>query len=1686
VATVNQVGTRKSDEPRKEILAERYRLIRKLSGGASGEVFLAEDLTDGRQWALKLVPENVEPAALVRLRAEFVRLTELSHPNIVHVNDAGVSATGSSAGRAFFVMEYVTGLTLAETLSSAVAAHRLEKFSLAAEALADALAYLHGQGVLHGDISPANIRCDNTGKPVLIDFGLAECKTSPESRSSFAASGTLGFLAPEALLGERGPAGDLFALGATLYDAWAGTPPFGVGLEAIRRIWQGPPPAPSSLHPGLPRELDRLLLRLIAPAVEDRPSSARELLREIRHQIPARPVSVEADLAVPFPVGDPLAGVVVGRSEEEAKLRRLFERLSEGTADASVVAVVGAPGSGRRTLIRRALRDARLAILSQSLAAFDIEERECSQLLAATAASFGVAGPVTEQEHANQASRETLARLISTLEEHSSSRPLCLVLAGSPEDESLATAVACNPPSGRLLVVLPSERAPEREGCLAITLGPLTRKSIAEIARRGAGVDPPATILNEIATTSGGQAGAVALLVRNWIGNLRDGRPHTLTLMDGDPDLGRLLDGSFATLTKAARAFVVATVLACEDCPPMHGLERMTAAAAEREAMSAGWLVPDSANLPSDLHWSALWRALARDEELRFVVRRASAALTDKDPRWAEIRHALGEDAKAAAAFWRGMLEATALGSWSRAVHLGRRAREIGPKTGAWADHLAFANALGVLGHYDEALALLDGCDGSSEAGAAAKLAERKAWLLGRRGDPEAAREIVEEALGRLEPGAEDSLLLRARLARMLVSSGRFAEAFAAVEPAIHVQSGAGLAARESAVLALAYGGKLGDAQELLGSLRSDTQDARDRSLAARAAALDGLVQQLAGRPTQAAEAYQSALKDYESARDLHGAANATFNLGCTLAETGNYTGAIDALERAIRDLGRLGAITDHALAVFNVGQLFLQLGDLESAGRSVRRLEDDAKASRVEAFQGYAWLLNAELQRKRRTTDCVGSYTRAGEIFTRLKMQAMAEVASLGRAECLAGQSAFAEARAILLKFEDHGGAAESGGDGSASPRAELVALARARVAIADSGTSDSAVLARADELSRFAGKAKVLGRRPTAWRMASLAAKLFARAGDSHKDTAQAFARSVFEEVKMNTPAKYWPGLESDVEAPASDDRRRNGKNDGTDVAELVERKSLLEGRLRRLLRINKRLNSDLRLSRVLETIIDTVIELTDAERGFLLLKDSDGDLVVKVARNIDQTSLEGPDFALSRSIAKQAADNGQPVITVDAAGDSRFSELLSVSDLHLRSVLAVPLIVKGDAVGTIYVDHRLRKGVFGDDELAMVMDFADQGAIAIENARLVSELRRREQQVQSLNRRLERELRVQEAALSDVRVELKESRQAAALRYDYRRIVGQAPSMLDLFRLLDRVTDTSLPVVIEGESGTGKELVARAIHFNGPRKDRAFVSENCAAIPETLLESTLFGHVRGAFTGADRDGRGLFAIADGGTLFLDEVAEMSAAMQGKLLRVLQNGEFHRVGGGERCEKVDVRILVATNKNLGQLVEEGKFRKDLFYRLSVVRLHLPPLRERREDIPLLVHHFLEKAGRPAAGTVAKGIDSAALAKLCGYSWPGNVRELENEIARAGAFAGAAVTVADLSAHIQTGNDPSEAMRSEPDSLRLRQRVERIERLLIREALTRVQGNQTKASALLGLSRFGLQKKLRRYNLEV
>ncbi len=305
----------------------------------------------------------------------------------------------------------------------------------------------------------------------------------------------------------------------------------------------------------------------------------------------------------------------------------------------------------------------------------------------------------------------------------------------------------------------------------------------------------------------------------------------------------------------------------------------------------------------------------------------------------------------------------------------------------------------------------------------------------------------------------------------------------------------------------------------------------------------------------------------------------------------------------------------------------------------------------------------------------------------------------------------------------------------------------------------------------------------------------------------------------------------------------------------------------------------------------------------------------------------------------------------------------------------------------------------------------------------------------------------------------------------RYGFANMIGRSPSMRTIFSLVERVARTPSTVLIHGESGTGKELIARAIHFSSPRAAQRFLSINCGALPENLLESELFGHERGSFTGAVRDKKGLFQEADKGTLFLDEIGETSVGMQVKLLRALQEKVVRRVGGNLE-EPFDVRIIAATNQNLAEKLARGEFREDLYYRINVIPIELPPLRERREDIPLLVGHFLQKYSEQM-GVPPKRISAEAMRMLESYSWPGNVRELENLIERALALStSAVVTAADLPASLVAGGAQADAGLTLPDDgLDLEAYLERIRAELMRQALERTAGVQTQAAELLRMT---------------
>ena len=527
-------------------------------------------------------------------------------------------------------------------------------------------------------------------------------------------------------------------------------------------------------------------------------------------------------------------------------------------------------------------------------------------------------------------------------------------------------------------------------------------------------------------------------------------------------------------------------------------------------------------------------------------------------------------------------------------------------------------------------------------------------------------------------------------------------------------------------------------------------------------------------------------------------------------------------------------------------------------------------------------------------------------------------------------------------------------------------------------------------------------------------------------------------------------------------------------------------------RLLQLTRDLGAILVTEELFEVILQNIIEISGAERGFLIIEE-DQELRVASSRNIDRDVVRRAHLQVSQSLTRRVIDSGEPVLTGDARSDPRFHESASIANLRLESVLCVPLRLRGKILGAAYVDNRFEKHSFHKGTLRFVQFLADQAAIYIENARLFEELHRKQEaiqsskdQVEALNRELQAMLIARDVEPEDVRELLKRGARPD-LKHSFDRIVTRSPIMIRVFELLDRVINTDMPVLILGESGTGKELVAQAIHVGSNRKDQPFVSQNCAAIPENLLESEFFGHVKRAFTGAHRDKKGLFELADGGTLFLDEIGDMSTELQAKLLRVLEDGEIRPVGSRDTI-RVEVRILSATNQKLEEMVRNGNFREDLYYRLNVLTVQLPALRERREDIPLLVDHFIDEVCSRHDRDRPK-MDPRTLYALYHSPWPGNVRQLENEIERLVALSEDVIVPETISPSVLSHGPKAGSENREPMRGTLRELVaeatEGLERQVIAAILEENSWNKSKTARQLGVSRPTLDQKIEKYRLK-
>ncbi|MCU0225590.1 MAG: sigma 54-interacting transcriptional regulator [Acidobacteria bacterium] len=1687
----------------------RYELLRPLGSGGQATVFLVRDrAAAGRgepaERALKLLhAEAGEPDEVERLRGEFRALAALRHPGLVRVFDFGVDETSR---RPYLVMEVVPGAPFLQA-----AAERPVGWVLAALAAAlRAVAHLHRRGIVHRDLKPENVlvapgsSLQRPGRVTVMDLGLSERLAGPQ----LGAGGTLRYAAPELLAGERASArSDVFALGVTLAAALEG-----------RTAEQ-------------PAGLDALVARMTADDPAARCADAAVALEELERIAGPLP---DAEAA---PAGAAVA--FVGRARELAEaLARLEPRPESATPPFLLVA--GDAGVGKSRLLETALDELRaqghavargacrpggehsldpvVEILAEVLGGADGSGQTPGDTLARRhrAALAAVAPALVKPEPgaAPPERRAALAALAELVTEAAAARPLVVALEdlhdADPFVLDLLAAIARRARGAALRVAATARlsedrpafaaaaRALEAEGLFsALLLGPLAPDEVAALAAEIVGPARAALVSERVHALTSGNAFFTETVLRD----LAERSPGAADALALPPSRQAALAESIARSGPAGIALLEA--LAAAGAPAGDAeLARAVALAADGDA-AAGAAAGDAAGTAAA---DAIPALLAR----RMLVRRDDGRL---EPAHATLRDALLEAAGSARAralhrAWAELAAADPARAVERAGHL----LAAGEVAGHEPALLAAADALERSWRPGAAIPFLEAVLAVPAAGmdaARTRLALfarlERAWHAIRndlraidlcRDWAAAAR-----ALGDAAAESRAAGLLAARLRGL----HRFAEAREAAGRAVELARGSGDPAALALALKILASVQLTawDHDAALETMERALALFRDEAAAGRAGSREvavclndiALLRALGGRTHAALAALDEARTAFRALGDRVWAANLHVNEALVRTFLGDLEGAAARLEQTLAEIPALGAAVPLELALENLGLIQLRLGRYEAALATGRRLLDEATrfdrgAYRVSglliAGEALCWTDDREAAREHdrlalALAEALGEG--AQRQFARLaaardrrldrQLDAAREAAAAALEEAartgnLRVQALAALERArIALDEEDAGQALEwldraevalavPREDGPATRAALLYERARARRLAGQPG------LARADTEESI-GLARRSGMAELELRALAVLAGLFAERGDdAAADEALAHAVALADALaaRYADPARRARFLgRPDLLALRDAAVRRGAQQPAGRAAAPAGRARGLDP-LGALYEVAQAVAEEGDLAPLFQRIVALAVEQAGAERGLLLLRSTDGGALEPVAAEGVEERTAHDAVRISKSVLARA-DEGHAILARDARSHPELSGAQSVALFDIRSVMCVPLRLGREVLGTLYVDTRGAHAAFSEADLRFLEALAAQAAVALGYGRLVGRLS------------LERE------AL----------RQAADAARGFGELIGRSAAMRGVFETLAKVAPTSLPVIVTGESGTGKELVARALHEASPRRAHAFLTENCAAIPETLLESVLFGHARGAFTGADAPRRGLFELADGGTLVLDEIGDMSPALQAKLLRVLQERAFRPLGS-ERLVRADVRVVGSTHRDLETLMRDGVFRQDLYFRLNGITVELPPLRARREDVPLLARHFLQREAKAAGLPAPPTLEPSALRALAAFDWPGNVRQLEHAMRRLLIFAdGGRITRDTLAA------DPELAAAAGSAGARLGTGAGRdlgagpepgppaaaaISEREIRDALAATGGNRKAAAARLGMPRATFYRRLK------
>jgi serine/threonine-protein kinase PknK len=1365
--------------------------------------------------------------------------------------------------------------------------------------------------------------------------------------------------------------------------------------------------------------LEPLLLRLTSPRPGERPSSAREVL---------------ASLGDTRDVANSTRGRAarcIGRDEPIAQARRALLTAAAGEPGPRCVWVEGSPGVGRSRL----LRELGFALAGTELDAVEARALGDCPLRAALERKVGVIAAgfeaLQEQLHELAAAREPCVLVLDDAQQLSPEAKL-----------ELRFALASLPARGRLSMLIASSEPPpelaDDSSLLRVALGPLTQEALAEWSQ---GLVAPAR-LGELLRYTGGYP----RYVERTLAALASGRLRDAELSEGAPggldaESARSLRLALTGLSAAEQRVLAQIALLGESGEPPSArlLERdlivQQGAGFDlvRQADRAELLAALPAHVSRALHAQAARVLAARDlpeawaKAIAYFVAadlpaEASASLAAheqaalREPRL--FSHHLLPCARALPAAQRVLLARLLrlAGESARALTVLAETRR---RHASPALYLESAEVYLALGRARRAERMLSRCYDASQPAHA----ELMARVLVRKGAYERARDV---ALSALPDAAESGV--RARLLEALAIALTYLdqcdEARARVDEALALHSRAELRA------------------------------------CARCLSLRGFVALRAGAFAEAASAYREAYELAEPAGLVDLVLNALSNLGNARQSLGQWGAALETYERALR----LAQALDRRVSVrslrANLANLALEIGSFARAREALVALEHDAPAGHAGSalersivnYRAELSLLEgdpaATLQLLSQRPEHAASASREqveARVYAASALLALGEpkrsLAEL-KSACPDPRQLAADLAARVAEVEGQALAAS----GRAREGVELLELALARVR----QSADQALVARLET---------------------GLSELCRGLSADALAQEHAARARARWERIALDLPHTlrevFW-----------AHPRRARLPRELPQAASSEQGRATLS--LSRVRELNRRIGALHDRAEVLSFALAAAIELTAAERGFVLLHDaSERGFVVAAAQNMDGARMRKSDWKWSRSIAERVIRQGEPVLTVDAGSDPRFARQASVHAMQLKSVLCAPIRGRDAVRGALYLDNRLARARFAADDSELLLTFADQVAIALTHAELVQALSHKAEELAREKRKVEALARGQAAQIERLSDELSVHRANLTMRYDYDAIVGRSEPMRRVLAVLDRVIDSDLSVLIQGESGTGKELIARALHTHGARKDKPFVGINCAALPETLLESELFGHVKGAFTGASTAREGLFVTARGGVLFLDELGELPLSMQAKLLRVLSDGEVRPVGS-TKTQKVDVRLVCATNRRLKDEVAAGRFREDLYYRVGVVELSLPALRERHEDIVPIAESIL-RARAKELGASPLTLSAGAVRTLLAHAWPGNVRELQNTLLRASVMAtGGTIESADLGL---LPDGVTLAREGRTTSTRAEYARKEAERLLA--ALEAERWNVSRVAKRLGIPRNTLYRKLARYGIQ-